>query len=259
MNKKNKLTWLDFSVLTILIAIVIFSLVHGFDLTGNIKDKEMITNSFIRLSFSMFFIIILLKSDLKKHLELNLNKKTLMLFIPFLIISINNFPISAYFKGNTTFNGHNYQIILFLIECFTVGLFEELIFRLIIIVLLMEVFKKSKNKELIVLFLSSITFSLIHLVNLFDRASFGDVLLQMGYSFLIGLVFALIFLKTNNILLVVVLHSLYNFFGEVMFYLGEVTKRWDLITIILTILLSFLNFIYYFKVLMNEKKYPTVI
>jgi len=46
------------------------------------------------------------------------------------------------------------------------------------------------------------------------------------------------FLKTGNLWLTMLLHATYNFFGQVMFYLGSVDGRYDIYTIGITTLFA---------------------
>lgn len=61
---------------------------------------------------------------------------------------------------------------------------------------------------------------------------------QIGYSFLMGMLWAVMYLKTKNVWLVMLLHATYNFFGQVMFELGTVNNRFDTVTVVITIILA---------------------
>ncbi len=259
MFKKYKLNVLELMVIVVLIAVIILLTFFKLDFIANLKDREMITNTLLRLSISLFFIFLLIKENYKSLFKFDKKAKILFIIFPALLISINNFPISAYFNKRASLNGGFYQVILFFIESFSVGLLEELLFRGIVIALLGQLLKEGKNKVIYLLILSSVIFSLFHLANLIDGAVVGDVLLQLGYTFLLGLLWGLIYIKTNNLWLVIILHSLYNFFGEVMFYLGTVNNRWDITTLVLTICLSLVTFIHGIYIFINERKYPNLL
>ena len=72
------------------------------------------------------------------------------------------------------------------------------------------------------IFWSSVIFGIVHLSNIFV-ASPGAVLLQMGYSALIGGLCCMVLLETGNIWLCVIIHALYNFAGGVVGRLGSGT------------------------------------
>ena len=84
---------------------------------------------------------------------------------------------------------------------------------------------------------------------MFAGASFGNTTLQVGYSFLMGMMWAIVFLKTKNIWIAMFLHATYNFFGQVMFALGTVDGRYDIITVIVTVLLAILVALYMIYIL----------
>ena len=129
-------------------------------------------------------------------------------------------------------------VLIFALECISVGFFEEVIFRGLILVLLIQKFSKTKQELFIAIVLSSSIFGLMHLWNLMMGASFYDTFLQVGYSFLMGMMWAIVFLKTKNIWFVVFLHAAYNFFGRVVTTLGTVNNQFDTATIVLTVVLS---------------------
>ncbi len=55
---------------------------------------------------------------------------------------------------------------------------------------------------------------------------------------------AVVYLKTKNIWMSILLHSTYNFFGLVLFRLGYVNGRFDNTTLVITIILAVLVSIY---------------
>ncbi len=259
MHKKVNFKVIQWLLLVILLGIIISLTFIELTFITNLKNREMISNSLLRLMISSFFIVVLVKQGYHDILQFNKSKSLFFIIFPALLIAVNNFPISAFLRGRTALNGDGYQVLLFLTNSLIVGLFEEMLFRGIIVIFLVQVIKESKFKTLYLIIFSAIIFSLFHLVNLFDGAGVYDVLLQVGYSFLLGILWALIYLKTNNLWIVMILHGLYNFFGEVMFYLGSVNDRWDLLTVVLTVSLAVITIFHSIFILVNEKKYPNLI
>ena len=83
--------------------------------------------------------------------------------------------------------------------------------------------KKRRHTRLgifMAIFWSSVIFGAVHLVNIFISSP-GAVLLQIGYSALIGGLCCLVLLETGNIWMCVIVHALYNFAGGVVPRLGE--------------------------------------
>ncbi|MEW6607135.1 MAG: CPBP family intramembrane glutamic endopeptidase [bacterium] len=239
-------------VITCMILVIFFQFV---DLThlGYIKDVNMITNTITRFSAGTLLVLVLIRFGRRDLLSFSNVKKSLVLMIPALLIAMNNFPISAYFNGRTNLTEPIYRVILFFIECLSVGFFEEVLFRGILLIVLVEKLEHVKGGTLISILISSLIFGLLHLVNLFDGATLGSALLQVGYSFLMGILWATLYLKTGNLWLVMILHAVYNFFGQVMFYLGTVENRYDNLTLFITWIFAVLSGIYVTILLRNDR------
>ena len=94
---------------------------------------------------------------------------------------------------------------------------------------------------------SSLIFGAIHIVNLFAGSGIVPVILQLGYSFLIGSMCAVILLVTKNIWFSVVIHALFNFAGGVMPTFVSNFKIWTVGEIILTVVVSLIVAAYVIK------------
>lgn len=159
------------------------------------------------------------------------------IMVPAFVISINNFPFSAFFQGRTTWIEPNLRLILFMVECLSVGFFEEIVFRGILLTLLVHLWAKHRQGMLLSIIVSSAIFGIAHLFNVYDLGV-QAMMLQIGYSFLMGMLWAVMYLKTKNLWMVMLMHATYNFFGQVLFTMGSVQQRFDLLTIILTTILA---------------------
>ena len=95
---------------------------------------------------------------------------------------------------------------------------------------------KKKIILLVSLLLTSAVFGGVHLFNLF-MSSLPSVLLQIGYSFLIGAMCSVVLLKTRNIWLCVLIHAVYDFGGKLIPTLVKGTL-WDTPTVIVTTVLA---------------------
>ncbi len=131
-----------------------------------------------------------------------------------LMIAVNNFQWWAFFAGKMAWIRTEFiDIALFTLECLLVGLFEELVFRGAVFALLASVFPKNRKGLWLTYAVSSVIFALAHIFN-------GN-LLQVGYTFLTGGLFAFVLIKTKNILCCAFTHGLYNWLGLVMDQLGS--------------------------------------
>ena len=163
---------------------------------------------------------------------------TWMLLLPCLLVVINNFPLIALATGDVTLHRGD-MMGLFLADCLLIGIFEEVAFRGTIFLALLEKRHKSTKQIFLVTALSSAIFGLIHLANLLEGASPGATLLQVGYSFLIGGMCAIIFLKSHNLGLCILLHTLFDIGGRMVGTVGT-GKIWNLPTVIITAVLGVL-------------------
>lgn len=163
--------------------------------------------------------------------------------IPAFVIAINNFPFSRVIKGEAYITQEWWMVVLLLLECMCVGFFEECAFRGVIFLGVLKRNPKSKAWAFASIAFSSVIFGLVHLINLFESSPIA-VLMQIGYSALIGAMCAVILMKSANIWLCVVVHGLFNFCGAVIPRCG-MGEIWDPFTVILTAGVSVLVAIYF--------------
>ena len=98
------------------------------------------------------------------------------------------------------------ETVLYILSMFCVGFLEEMIFR----GLLFQAMAKDSVKSAIIV--SSITFGIGHIVNLFNGsgAQLLPNLLQVMYAVAVGFAFVMIYCKTRSLLPCIVTHSVFN-------------------------------------------------
>ena len=246
-NKLNLSRIESIILITFLSLLVLVSVLSLFDIpsfNSQVADR-MFSDSISRFLGGIIFILILISIGYKHAFTFKKPvTKSLLIIIPSMIIAINNFPFSAFLNGRTELVEPGYAIYVFLLECISIGFFEEVIFRGVIMIVILQRVASSRKGLLVAVILSSAVFGIMHLFNLFAGASLGATMLQIGYSFLMGMMWAVIYLKTRNIWLSVLLHTIYNFFGLVLFALGTVTNRYDTFTVISTTILGSIVAVY---------------
>lgn len=120
------------------------------------------------------------------------------------------FPLIISVSCNLWFGvSHNLSVsdsLLFIFSMICVGFLEELIFR----GFLFKAMSKNGIKSAVIV--SSITFGIGHIVNLFNsnEANLLSNLCQVCYAAAFGFLFVIIFIKTNSLLPCIVTHSLTN-------------------------------------------------
>ncbi len=175
--------------------------------------------------------------------------RSLLFALPAFLIAINNFPFSIVISGEAELAKNGGEVLLLLLECMCVGFFEETAFRGVVF---LGILRKKPNDRLWAfasIAISSVVFGLVHLINLFESSP-AAVLMQIGYSSLIGAMCAVVLMKTANIWLCVAIHGLFNFCGAVI---PVSVANWDMITIILTAVVSLLVTAYMIYFFVKDK------
>lgn len=164
--------------------------------------------------------------------------KALLFCIPAFLVAVNNMPILPLIRGDVSFvRGEPWYVLWFVLECLAIGLFEEAAFRGVALLFLAEKRRRTRKGLFVSIILSSAVFGVIHLANILAGASPGAVILQIGYSFLIGAMCSVVLFKTANIWICVLLHAVYDFGGNLTPTLAT-GARWDTATVILTAVLA---------------------
>ena len=168
--------------------------------------------------------------------------KAVLYALPCFAVAINNLPYVALFAGDATVSASAAELIFFAVECVLVATFEEFAFRGVLFCTLL---KKCDSRRKIVgaIVISSAIFGLFHLVNLIYSADVGGVLLQVGYSALVGAMCAFVLFKTNSVWLCAAIHAIYNFCGQIVPRLGG-GNMLNLPQIIITVIISVFCAIY---------------
>ena len=177
--------------------------------------------------------------------------------LPCIAVAVNNLHIIALATGRATITAGTREILLFFIECFFVGLFEEAAFRGVVQMVLFERIGAKKYGVFAAVFISSAIFGVSHLANIISGADVGASILQAGYSFLTGGMFSYVLIRTRSIWFCAFLHGIYNFCGYLVPQLGEVSgSLWTPAQIVLTasvaVIVGIYVVVYFVKVNSSE-------
>ena len=162
--------------------------------------------------------------------------KNALFVLPALAVAINNFPLIGLATGNATITDPMGGVLLIVAYCLAIGLFEELAFRGLFLLMILDGRRKSSKQIFWTTAVSCAVFGLVHLVNIAIGASPGATILQVGYSFLIGGMCAIVLLKTGSIWYCVLLHTVYDVGGTILYVGGG--QRWDAVTVTITAVLG---------------------
>jgi len=200
MNKLYNASELGFSIFFIILYVVGASLCDMF--SDMIGISKVFTLPFLLiLSAILLFWIIKNKLSIKYGLcRPNFNAKYFLYYIPLLILISTN----IWFGVRANFNPH--ESILNVLTMLCVGFVEEIIFR----GLLFRALERNNVKSAIII--SSITFGIGHLVNLFSSGLDNIVpnICQVFYAMAVGFLFVIIFYKGGSLISCIITHSLVN-------------------------------------------------
>lgn len=109
-----------------------------------------------------------------------------------------------------------YLIAIVIIEQILIGVFEEFLFRGLLLNILLEKMQRHRFKDkMAAVLISSILFGLVHLLNLFSMPQMVNATIdQVCYSIFIGIFLGVLYLRTHNIWVVVFYHAIYDMASE---------------------------------------------
>lgn len=230
VKRKNKLRII---VAIFFVAVMLIAEMLAPNISQAVDNGEWVSAMISRFCGGAVCLLLISSFFSSKFFAFDLSPKKLLIFIPCMLIAINNFPFVTVLSGEAHVGKDPVKILLYALLCISVGFFEEMAFRGCIFSFVLQ---RRGNKVVDVFWsivISSAIFGGVHIVNMFMGADPGATLLQIGYSFLIGGMCSIMLVKTHNIWLCVILHAVYNFAGGVVPNCGD-GIIWTLPEIILT-------------------------
>ncbi len=223
------LTAAIFSALAIIIFIMILpklflscASLFGFSLDKKDLYVRYILGTISRSMGILAIIYILFKIDILRKFKFKWKMKYLLFSIIFI----------AYIVLNIEFKTISYDkiplLLLMIISCLGIGIFEEVVIRGLALGLLLKAWGKSKKGIYFSVLFSSIIFGLGHIQNyLSGKADLVTTLCQVGYATFIGVMLAAILIRCDfSLWLCAILHALFDIasgIGDVASY-GVVSK-----------------------------------
>lgn len=181
-----------------ILLIVFYIVLNSFCLnTFGIDDfRSVVFNTL----FSFGLLMLISKLDREEYYGLVGVKdlKKYLYFLPlFLILSVNLW-------NGINITGSWKAMVFYILNMLNVGFIEEIIFR----GFLFKMMEKDNLRSAIIV--SSITFGVGHIVNLFMGADLIPTLLQIAYATSIGYLFVTIFYKSKSLIPCIATHSIMN-------------------------------------------------
>ncbi len=241
--KKKRITGFDIYLIICIAGLLAVEIARP-RLTGDEELDGMLNIIFSRMLGFMVFLPIAVKSRYRVFgFVRERPAAALLAVLPAILVCVNNFPFIGSLTGGIRPDKPGWYVALFVLQCLSIGLFEEFAFRGVLLPAVLERYGDSKKGIFLSVVVGSALFGLVHLFNLLEGAGAGSVLLQIGYSTLIGGMCAIVLIKTRCIWLCVALHAVFDFGG---FYVPSVAEGelWDAPTVAITAVLGVLTAVY---------------
>ncbi|MBR6133822.1 MAG: CPBP family intramembrane metalloprotease [Bacilli bacterium] len=219
--ESNKFLFTIFMVISFFLFILLTNGFHGviiegwYGITPYLGNLSRTTDSgqsiFYEVIWFMCLIPVLLLFNNKyilheKHMSL---KKTLVIIWPLLLLTT---CIGIFYFGYAGgFKYFNFDEVIASIFLFTfVGIFEEFLCRGWLQNEFIERFGNTRKGVFFSILISGILFGAIHIINYFGGQPLGTTLVQMTSAMIIGFYFGIVYFRTKNIWVTVILHGFWD-------------------------------------------------
>ena len=171
--------------------------------------------------------------------------KSLKISWPFLIFCVVNIAYQLIIMPSTEFFSSDFIAAFY--KSILAGLLEEVIFRYWLQNKISQFLEKKNKNKIFAIFIASIIFGLIHLINIKDLG-IDKTILQIISATFGGILFGSLYYKTNNISCTIILHILY----DIGAYLSNIVDTSDIINYVSEIMLILFCALISFDLLKND-------
>ena len=176
------------------------------------SDVELIIKTAVRAVLSALLILVIKKIPKAKigisRIKL---KKGIFRYGLILICAIALQLFSSYQKPEKSFVASLPSLLILIVGMMFVGIYEELLCRGLLFNAFRKYFGESKKAIYLSVFLSSLIFGLMHLGNLISSPELKiATAAQVIYATFFGVIFAVIYYRTDNLLPCIILHGVFD-------------------------------------------------
>lgn len=238
MNRLYNKSELGFAIFWIIIYLLLASVSDG--LSTFLGVEKSIT-AIVLLVMSIVLLSWIIRNRHSKKFGLclpNHRAKYYLYYIPLIIMVSMNLWLGVRFNYSIV------ETILYIISMLCVGFLEEIIFRGFL-------FKSMlKNNLISAIIVSSVTFGVGHILNLFNGSSVNIMsnVCQVAYAIAVGFLFVIIFYRGGSLIPCIITHGLFNALSCFMNY-SIVTPIIDVILSVILIILSVSYIAFLLKIL----------
>lgn len=202
-----------FKNLTVIFVTIIVTNIFFKEINTKIFEDDLIIKIIIKIILAIFTLLFLSKFKLLSNIKNN--KKSLFFnLLSLVLISLSYYYVNEQikiFNLNISYSKH----IQFLFSCLSVGLFEELFFRIFIFYFMINIFKKDDKRTLKSMIITSLFFGLSHFSNFLNTEYYKlSVIYQSLFAISIGIVLQSMYIKFKSLTFIITLHGLINYYGS---------------------------------------------
>ncbi len=194
------------------------------EINREIFEDSLITKIISKSVLIIVTVILIMKYSLL--IKFKLNKSSIFFTILSIIITLIAF---FFVRDELLINKlyiDGYKNLQFLLSCFSVGLFEELFFRIFTFLFLLKIFEDDSSKLLKSIISTSLFFGVAHFSNFLNPEYFTlSVINQSLFAISIGVLFQSLYIRFGNLIFIVTLHALINYSGTYKSNFFEVNKN----------------------------------
>lgn len=227
-NSKNPYIKLYTAIILLLVYIAVVSLPFPLwtnEIVGKVIDITL------KVGYIIFAYLTIYRYELCK-IKYGPDKNwKLLLLIPLIALTFSNWIFVWIFKSplNTSINAASLSLT---ISATVITVFcEELLFREIV----HETLRQYIKKDYLLILISAGIFASMHFLNIFSGLNPLNVLAQVGYTFVLGLVLGLLKEKKAGFVVLVIFHLLFNVLNNDLFsilYQGDWTVQFVVTNIV---------------------------
>ena len=241
LKKLYEKSEIGFAVASIIAYCVLASL--GDNLSASLGVMKSITVPILVILSIVFYLFIKNNQMLDKYglCKSEIPASKMLYYIPVVIMLTRNLWFGL------AWNVSPLETVLYILSMICIGFLEEIIFR----GFLFNAMLKDGEKSAIIV--SSVTFGIGHIVNLFNGsgAELLSNLLQVCYAIAIGFMFVMIYYKTKSLWICIIAHAIFNSLS-VFANVAALTDQRHIIASALLIIITG-GYAFYIAFLMKDK------
>lgn len=201
---------------------VFFVLLEYFLVSMEISECGVVIDSFIRIVFGVIALILMkniLQDNFCEQFIMRIPKSTWLFSIPFFMYLGLQFLYLSIAQSITT--AYISAFVLSCVQQLATGFFEETASKGLVMSGMLSKWKHTVRGRIYMVFVSGILFGTLHILNILFNGDIIACLWQALYSSAFGVFLAAIYLYSNNIILCMLFHAIWDILIRIPNYFCE--------------------------------------